>query len=103
MDSTEKKIRDAVEKTLAIPNKIQRVAGNPYLLTRIKARLQEGKNPPPTALSSHPWPVLLLVLLLLNSFVLFKTFPFSNNTENSEYSELFFPATDVDHWYEYSN
>ncbi len=104
MDSKETKIKVAVNKTLQVPDNIQRVAGNPYLLTRIQARLQAEPTSPQTSLNPTPLlPALILGILVLNSFILFKTLPIFNSTENNVLTELIFPSSDVDAWYEYSN
>ncbi len=104
MDSKETKIKAAVNETLQVPDHIQRVTGNPYLLTRIQARLQEEPTSPQTSLNPSPLlPALVLVMLVLNSFILFKTLPIFNSTENNVLTELIFPSPEVDAWYEYSN
>ena len=79
---TKKKIQDEVEKTLAILDNVEKIEGNPYLFTRIKANLNMQKRISRFSLApvlASPRLALIIVLLILNlvSTVLFF---FQNNT-----------------------
>ena len=76
-------IQQEVEKTLESLDGIQRATANPYLFTRIKARLQ--RNPAgfwsrATGFISRPAVAIAAIVLVIsiNAFVLFQSRPDSN-------------------------
>ncbi len=64
-----KQIQNEVDKTLEVFDQLQRVEGNPYLMTRIKARLEKEQPVSRTVLALR-W-VALVTLIAINSLTIF--------------------------------
>ena len=67
-----KRVQDEVDQTLKVFDDIQRVEGNPYLLTRIKAQLAEDSAPRGFA-PAFRW-LALVVLIVVNSLTVIHWF-----------------------------
>ena len=69
------KIEQEIEKTLESIDGIQRAPSNPYLFTRIKARLDKNKNPWERTFSFVSKPLVALAMLVfvmaINSWAIF--------------------------------
>ena len=85
---TKKKIQDEVEKTIGILDKMEKIEGNPYLFTRIKANLYSQKRISRFSLASvlaSPRIALIIMLLVMN--LLSVVFFFSSHSPAVSYDE----------------
>jgi hypothetical protein len=82
-----RKIEDEVEKTLTVLDGMENARQNPFLYTRIKAKLESKKD---ADQSSKPilLPVSLVLLVLLNIFTLFNT-QLTGNQDQSSISQQY--------------
>lgn len=97
MDSLNEKIDIEIQKTLQVPDDMLRAQGHPYLLTRIKSRLEE-KDAPSYFGQQIPVLAMIGILLVLNSFVLFQTLSTSNVSTDDVLTEYLFPYEEENNW-----
>ena len=102
---TNKKIQDEVKKTIAVLDNIEKIEGNPYLFTRVKATLNSPKKEGRFSFASvfgSPRIALILVLLFFNlaSTILFftqnKTAVASDESFISSLTQEYYLSTDDD-------
>lgn len=98
MRSLNEKIQEEVQKTLQIPEGIQQVKGNPYLLTKVKARLEKRKTRTPSFAMQLPLAAMVIFILGLNSFVLFQSLDTKDSLSEGTLTEYFFPQTEESNW-----
>ena len=71
-----KKVREEVEKTMSLLDRMQNLEAGPYFYTRVQARLHSKERKKKTILSGFPGarvlkPALLLLLLMINLISVF--------------------------------
>jgi hypothetical protein len=95
----EKKIKEKIEETISILDKIETIEGNPFLYTRIKANLDSGVKSAHSGFKSillSPRFALIIVLLIIN--ILSVVFILSKNNPAAPTDESFIVSLTDDYF-----
>lgn len=84
-----KNIESEVQKTLEVLDQMKRVEGNPYLYTRLKARLESETETSGQRSAGLSWQLTFtLLVLVINGFFLYQQWGHQQSSDTADLSQM---------------